>query len=108
MIVSNIASKVAKITFRRPSQFPEAHAQLMENGDLRIKFPRSVIVRKKDNGEVYNCIDGQSKNREVVSGSKLIKVNEVYSYLTQFEKCLHGMDNRMICFPIVFSAGPEV
>lgn len=108
MIVTNIASKVAKITFRRPSQFPDAHAQLMENGDLRIKFPRSVIVRKRDNEEVYNCIDGQSKNREEVYGSKLTKVNEVYSYLTRFEKCLGGMDHRMVCFPIVFSAGPEV
>uniref|UniRef100_A0A1I7TSL3 Polo_box_3 domain-containing protein n=1 Tax=Caenorhabditis tropicalis TaxID=1561998 RepID=A0A1I7TSL3_9PELO len=108
MVASNLSIRVAKITFRRPPQFPDAIAQLMENGDLRIKLPKSIIVRKKDNGEIYNCVDGLASKKEEVHGSNLTKVREVYTYLIRFEQCLQGMGHGMICFPIVFSAGPDI
>ncbi|CCD64966.1 putative serine/threonine-protein kinase zyg-1 [Caenorhabditis elegans] len=108
MVAVTISGRVAKVTFRRPSQFPDAQAQLMENGDLRIKLPRSVIVRKMDNGEIFNCIDGIATQKQAVSGITLTKVNEVYKYLIRFEQCLNGMDRGMVCFPIVFSAGTNM
>ncbi|CAI5442104.1 unnamed protein product [Caenorhabditis angaria] len=109
MISATIRSRVPKITFRRPPQFPEAAAQLMENGDLRIKFSRSLIVRKVENGEIFNCIDGMMSKKEGVHGQNLTKVNEVFEYLKRFEACLMsgGMGNLQ-CFPIVFSAGANV
>lgn len=108
MVVSNLASRVAKITCRRPSQFPDAHAQLMENGDLRIKFPKSVIVRKRDTGEIYNCVDGFASRKEDVHEPISTRVKSVYAYLIRFEKCLSNMDHGMIFFPIVFSAGSDI
>ncbi|CAI2346026.1 unnamed protein product [Caenorhabditis sp. 36 PRJEB53466] len=107
MIVSTLRARVAKITFRRPPQFPDAIAQLMENGNLRIKFARSVIVRKVENGEIFNCIDGTRNKREAVNEATMQKVNEVYDYLVRFERCLGGM-GELTCFPIVFSAGPNI
>ncbi|UMM18786.1 hypothetical protein L5515_014688 [Caenorhabditis briggsae] len=108
MMVSTIASRVAKITHRRPSQFPDASAQLMENGDLRIRFPNSLIVRRKSNGEVHNYIDGFANNKEEVRGLQLSKVREVYACLTQLEQCLSRMNPTMKILPMVFSAGPDI
>ncbi|PIC46713.1 hypothetical protein B9Z55_006314 [Caenorhabditis nigoni] len=108
MVVSTIASRVAKITHRRPSQFPDASAQLMENGDLRIRFPNSLIVRRKSNGEVHNYIDGFANNKEEVRGLQLSKVREVYACLTQLEQCLSRMNPTMKILPMVFSAGPDI
>ncbi|CAB3404486.1 unnamed protein product [Caenorhabditis bovis] len=107
MISATIRSRVPKIVHRRPSQFPDAVAQLMENGDLRIKFSRSLIIRKVDTGEVFNCIDGLMSKRESVTAATTSKVNEVYSFLVQFEKCLLGMGPKM-AYPIVFSVGANI
>ncbi|CAD6195729.1 unnamed protein product [Caenorhabditis auriculariae] len=102
MISSTIQSRVAKIVFRRPPQFPNAVAQLMENGDLRIKLSNAVIVRNVKSGEVVNILDGQASRKEPVTGPTLRKVGEVYEYLYRLEQCLSGMGD-LKCFPHVFS-----
>lgn len=108
MVVSNIAGRVAKLEYRRPSQFPDGKAQLMENGNLRINCPRGIFVRRKETGEIYSCVNGFSSNKEQVRGSTLTKVKEVYDLLVDFEQFLSKRTPGEISFPFYIVNGTNI